>query len=274
MPTLLHAFRELDDARHKAELYRAWHTAQRAGFGHERAMGMLAGHGAGTAAGRVREHVAAGAAAGRSLAELTRSGGTRFEPFEAALLVAGEESGTLEQSLRLLADYFASKNRTLMWVKAKLTYPFVTGLAATFIAPLPLVFAGRGGAYGAIVLAGLAAWLVFGGSALVAVARRFANRPALVRARLARALATGVEAGLPLDRAVRLAVDATASPAVTAHVSRFPPRALATQPLTATFAGCPAITPDMLGALVVAEKTGDYATTLGRLAALYEDGFR
>jgi type II secretory pathway component PulF len=175
--------------------------------------------------------------------------------------------------LRLLADYFAAKNRMLMKVKQQLTYPFFTGLAATVIAPLPLLFLGRSGVYWFTVLGGLAAWFAFGGSAIVAAARSYANRPAAVRVRLARALATAVEAGLPLDRAVRLSVDATASPEVSAHVGRFSPRVLATQPMTKTFTGCPLITPDMLGSMHVAETTGDY-TTLRKLASLYEDGFR
>jgi uncharacterized linocin/CFP29 family protein len=34
------------------------------------------------------------------------------------------------------------------------------------------------------------------------------------------------------------------------------------------------MTPELEGALLVAERTGDFATTIGRLADLYEDGFR
>jgi type II secretory pathway component PulF len=273
--TLIHAFREMDDARHKAELYRAWHTAYRAGFGHERAMAMLTEHGKGSAAERLRQHVASGSAQGQSLTELTRGAGAqRFEPFEAALLQLGDESGSIEQSLRLLADYFASKNRLLQKIKQHLTYPMFTTLAAIVIGPLPLVFQGRANLYWVTVIAGLSAWFGFGGGILVGVARNYANKPEAVRVRLARSLATAVEAGLPLDRAVRLSVEATASPEVTAHVSRYPLRVLATQPLSVTFAGCPSVTPDMLASMHIAEQTGDYTGTLRKLADLYEDGFR
>ena len=51
-------------------------------------------------------------------------------------------------------------------------------------------------------------------------------------------------------------------------------RRLATQPLTVSLEGAPVLTPELRAALVVAEQSGDYAGPVGRLADLYEDGFK
>jgi type II secretory pathway component PulF len=107
----------------------------------------------------------------------------------------------------------------------------------------------------------------------MAFANHNGNKPALVRARLARALATAIEAGLPLDRAVRLAADASANPQLKAFVHSIPQRTVSTQSLSKTLARCPHLTPEFLGVLEVAEATGDFRV-VARLADLYEDGFR
>jgi type II secretory pathway component PulF len=96
----------------------------------------------------------------------------------------------------------------------------------------------------------------------------------MVRARFARALATGIEAGLPLPRAIRLAAEAAADPQLSAFVHSMDEHKLAAGTLQETFSGAPHMTADMIGALAVADRTGDFTTTLRKLAELYEDGFR
>ena len=49
---------------------------------------------------------------------------------------------------------------------------------------------------------------------------------------------------------------------------------LAAGTLQETFSSAPHMTADMIGALAVADRTGDFTTTLRKLAELYEDGFR
>ena len=122
--------------------------------------------------------------------------------------------------------------------------------------------------------AGLLAWLAAGGALVQAAANHFGRAPALVRARFARALATAIEAGLPLPRATRLAAAASANDDVTRYVRALSERALTERPLAETLARCPHMSPDFLALLATAEQTGDFRSTMARLATLYEDGFR
>ncbi|MEO7455859.1 MAG: type II secretion system F family protein [Gemmatimonadaceae bacterium] len=195
------------------------------------------------------------------------------EIFERTLLVLGEESGTMENSLRLLADFYARKHRMMLAVRKRMTYPLFTGVCATFIAPLSLLFFGHVAAYVVTVTVGLALWLLAGGAIVTWAANRYGRQPAMVRARLARSLATAIEAGLPLGRSIHLAADASADPAVQAHVRAIPERVLASQPIERTLGACPHMTPEFLSVLHVMEQSGD-ASSLARLADLYEDGFR
>ena len=223
---------------------------------------------------RVRSYLLAGTRAGTSVGALAAAGVAPLEAFERSLLVLGDESGTLERSLALLADFYARKHTMMLAVRKQMTYPLFTGLCATFIAPFPLLFFGHTRAYVVIVLAGLAAWVLAGGAIVVAVAHAYGRRPAMVRARLARALATAIEAGLPLGRAIRLAGEASADEDVARYVRAIPEALLTSQSVVETFARCPHVTPDFIGVLAVADHTGDYGSSMRRLAELYEDGFR
>ena len=211
---------------------------------------------------------------GKDVAQLVRLGRTRFDAFESAMLMLGDESGTLENSLRLLADFYARKHRLMLAVRKQMAYPLFTGIFATLIAPFPLLYFGHTLAYLATVTVGLAGWILSGGAIVVAFANRYGRKPALVRARLARALATAIEAGLPLPRAVRLAADASANEDVKAFVRAIDEPTLGSQPIAVTLASCPHMSPDFLAVLQVAERTGDCRTSLARVADSYEDGFR
>jgi type II secretory pathway component PulF len=184
--------------------------------------------------------------------------------------VLGDESGTLEQCLRLLADYWAGEHRMMLRVRQRLTYPIIQMFAAAVIAPLPLVFAGAVPAYVLTAAGGVALVAAAGGSVLLAAARRYGRQPRFVRARLLRAITIAIEAGLPLARAVELAAAASDDSAVIAHLAGIPLRTMATQPLARTFAGCPGIPREMVAAMEVADATGDYGGTLRKLADLYE----
>lgn len=196
-----------------------------------------------------------------------------LEPFERALLTMAEESGKLEEVLEHLAEFHFRQYKMILKVKQWMAYPMFTSLAAIFIAPLPLVFSNRVGAYWVAVLGGLALWFLAGGAVLARLAQRYQMRPPFVRARFARTLALCIDAGLPLGRSAVLAAEASGDPALKRHVKRFGEKALASQPLTVTLAASPIVTPEFHSTLLVGEQTGDYAP-LGRLAAMYEDGFR
>ena len=268
--SLLQAWNALDTAKFKSEFYRMWYAGHHAGLEHPRALEMMDDFHRSPAVAHARHWLLQGTRRRQALAAITRAKPELFTPFEAALLVLGEESGALEQCLKLLSEYFAAEHRLVLWVKKKLTYPMFNVLAATFIAPFSLLFFGHTAAYLGIVVSGLTVELLAGGSLLLAAARRFQQRPKYVRGRLLRALTIGIESGLPLGRAVELAVNATANGAIRTHVARFTREQLGGQPLSRTFAGCPVVPREMTAAMEVAEATGDYAGTLRRMAELYE----
>lgn len=271
--TILAALHAARDAAARAELYRSWHAAQRAGMSYDVALESL-----GKRPGSVevlRRALLDARRNGTGIADAVRPlGGGVVEPFERAILALGEEAGALEKSLKSLADFFAGEHKALVRLQSKLTYPLLLSIVTVLLAPLPLLAAGRTRAYFAITVLGLVAWYVLGGVPVLALRRFHARRAGFLQSRLCRALVAAVEAGLPLDRAVMLAAEASGDEAILAHVKRLGTRAIATQPLEATFASCPGTTPAMLGAMRVARVTGDYAGSIGRLGALYEDGFR
>lgn len=271
-PTTAALLRSFEDGRPRAEFYRMWQLGVRAGLTHPAILRTLGPFRGTTRA--IHAHVLAGTTAGRDIATLVRERRHLFEPFEAALLAMAEESGRMEPVLGALGEFHERQYRMMLAVQKHLAYPAFVSLVAVWIWPLPMVFRGQTGAYVIAVAVGMAAWLLLGAGALAKRAQRYQRRPGFVRARLARTLATALEAGLPLGRAVRLAAEASGEPALVRHVARFDEHTLSTQALERTLAGAPTVTPDLLGAVRVAERTGDLATTFGRMAQLYEDGFR
>ena len=273
MPSFLAAYRQLDDGRHRAEFYRMWRAAAHAGFPHDKSLQTIGGRSA-PHVEEMRAWLLDGARRGQRITYLVKTGGKRFEPMERAVLTLGEETGTIVESFQLLADFYHAKHRLILWIKKQMAYPMFTALCMVFIAPFPLLYFGQVRAYAGFVITGCVAWVTTGGSLVLAVAQSYGKRPTLVRARFARALATGVEAGLPLPRALRLAADAAADPALSAFVAGMDEHQLVAGSLAETFSDAPHMTADLIGALAIADGTGDFSTTLRRLAELYEDGFR
>ena len=264
--------KSFDDGRDRAEFYRGWRMGLAAGLSHPMILSKPIARGG--LVGAIRDHLLEGTSQGKDIAALTRSGARYFEPFEAAILSMGEESGQLEEMLTHLADFHTKQYRVILQVKKWLSYPLFVSLFAVVILPIPLIFRGMMTAYWTATIGGLISWFAFGGIAIGRLAQRYQRRPPFVRARFARTLSLCIGAGLPLPRAVTLAADASGDPLLARHVRRFGERALASQPLSVTLAQAPVMTPELHAALLVAEKSGDYAGPVGRLADLYEDGFR
>ena len=250
-----------------------WRAGASAGFTVPRSLEMM-GPRTAPHVEAARQWLLDGSNRGEGVGSLANRGGVRFELFERSLLALGDESGSLDTSLRLLADFYARKHRLMLNVRKQMAYPLFTGICATFIAPFSLLLFGHVGAYIVVVFAGLTGWVLAGGAIVLAAANWYGRKPALVRARLARALTTAIEAGLPLARAIRLAADASSDPAVQEYVRAIDERTLSGRPIAETLANCPHMTPDFLAVLQVAELSGDFSGSIGRLAALYEDGFR
>ena len=272
MSSSIAAMRALDDGRHRAEMYRMWTAGYSAGFPHPKSFETM-GVRQSPLTEDSRQWLLAGTKRGRGVAELTRAGGKRFEEFERALLTLGEESGRLEDALRLLGDFYSKKHKLMNYVKKQMAYPLFTGLAACFIAPFPLLFFGNALAYMITAFSAAGLLLLKAGAIVAAVAASYGRKPPMARARMARALTTAIEAGLTLPRAVRLAADASANPEIRAFVLRYSEQQLATQSIGASLAGCPHLTPEFVAILSTAEQTGDFSG-LAKLADLYEDGFR
>jgi len=272
MSTFISAFRALDDGRHRAEFYRMWRAGQSAGLTLPHTFETMGPREA-PHAEAARRWLLEGTTKGRGITDLVRTGGARFEQFERSLLTLGEESGSLDGALRLLADFYTKKHKLMLWVKKQMAYPFFTALFAAVIWPLQILLFGDPRVYALLAGGSVAAILLAGGSIVGATARYFGNKPRLARARFARSLATAIEAGLPLARSLRLAADASSNDAIRAYVGKFSERQLMERPVSETMARCPHMMPDLLAVIETAERTGDY-TVLARFADLYEDGFK
>ena len=272
MSSTLTAFRSLDDSRHRAEFYRMWRTGYSAGFTHPTSLDTM-GPRQSPLVEDARQWRLAGTRRGRGIEELVRAGGRRFEDFERALLPLGEETGTLDDTLRLLADFFTRKHTLMLWVKKQMAYPFFTAILACFVAPFHLFYFGYVRAYFVAAFSGVAVLLLSAGGLVLAVSRFYGRKPPLARARMARALATAIEGGLPLGRAIRLAADASANDAIRAFVARQGERQLSGRSISESLAGCPHLTPEFAAIIETAERTGDFSAVT-RLAELYEDGFK
>jgi type II secretory pathway component PulF len=271
-PGVLALLRAFDDGRDRSEFYRGWRAGLGAGMSHPDILSRITMRGGIT--GAIRNHLLAGTRRREGLAALVRARPDLFEPFEAALLTMGEESGRLDTTLAALADFHHRQHKLILAMKKWLSYPMFVSLCAVVLLPIPLIFQDRMGTYWIATLGGLGSWLLGGGLVFARLAQRYQRRPAFVRARFARTLALCIGAGLPLGRALTLAADASGDPALGHHVRARGERALTTQPPSQTLAGTSVLSPELHAGLLVAEQTGDYASTLGRLADLYEDGFR
>lgn len=270
--SLLAVMRAFDDGRNRAEFYRGWRMGLTAGLSHPMILSKSLARGG--LAGRIREHLLAGTERGESIATLVKSAPHLFEPFESALLAMGEESGQLDQMLTHLAEFHQRQYKLILAVRKWMSYPMFVSLFAVVALPLPMVFQNRVSAYWLTVSFGLIVWFGAGGAVLARLAQRYQQRPQFVRARFARTLSLCIGAGLSLPRALLLAGDASGSPALAAHLRRIGERRLGAQPALDSLRSAPVMTPELEGALLVAERTGDYAGPVGRLAELYEDGFK
>jgi type II secretory pathway component PulF len=263
--TVLGALARMDEGRHRAELYRAWLVGHGAGFAPAVALEKMGPVGS-PAIEEMRRYLVVGAQQGKPLATLVKARPALFAPFEAAVLAAGAEAGTLDTSLRLLADHYSRDYRRVLKIKSQLSYVIFAGIVASFAVVLPVLHRNGWRAYSVSVAATLLAFLLLGGLPLSIVAGILSGATTFTRSRFARALAIGAEAGLPPGRVARLAAEASGSSELRAHVAKRTERELGTMKLAALFDGCRGVPAALLGQMAVADATGDYADTLRRYA--------
>ncbi len=267
--TVLGALRGLDESRHRAELYRAWGTGLAAGLAPNVVLDQM-GPIAFPSVEEARRYLVIGTGQGKSVTALVKARPKLFAPFEGAVLAAGDESGTLSQALRLLTDYFSADFKRCLAVRNALGYPIFLGLVASFGLPFVMLPKSPVKNYVVAIVIFLAAFLLLGGVFISILASISLNTNALTRARFARVLATTLEAGVPLGRAVRLSVDASGSRGLAEQIKKRSERELNTTPLAKLFDGCEQVPAGLMGQMMVADATGDYKGTLSVYAAELE----
>jgi type II secretory pathway component PulF len=274
MPSLLSAHRAMVESERRAQFYRSWTAAFGMGSTHVNTMQHLGIEFRGGTTEQLRRYLATAAEKRLTLIDaIKRAPKGMLEPFESALLKLGEETGSLDKSLRLLGDWWQGQHKLLRKLWGKSAYPLFLTLFAAVALPLPLIFQDRTNAYLVRAGAGVLAWWFLGGTIVFIPARFAAGRGRWVRARLARSIVTGMEAGAPIDRVLDMAVDAAANPELKQCVETVPVAKRRQQPLSVTLEGCPHVPGELLAAMQVAESTGNWRDTVGRMGELYEDGF-
>jgi type II secretory pathway component PulF len=263
--TLLGALARMDEGRHRAELYRAWLVGQGAGFASAVSLEKMGPIGS-RPTEEMRRYLIVGIQQGKPLTTLVKARPKLFGSLEAALLATGDEAGKLDTSLRLLADHFGREYRRMLKVSSQLSYAIFAGVVGSFALALPVLHRSGWRAFTIAVFVLLAGFLLLGGLPISILAGILSGGAALIRPRFARALAMGMEAGLPLARVVRLAVDASGSADLRAHIASRSERELGTMKLADLFDGCRSVPGALLGQMAVADASGDYLNTLKRYA--------
>jgi type II secretory pathway component PulF len=264
--TVLGALRGLDESRHRAELYRAWDIGLTTGLAPNVVLDQM-GRIASPAVEEARRYLVVGTGQGKSIATLVKARPNLFASFEGAVLTAGDESGTLNASLRSLTEYFAGEYRRSLRVRNALGYPVFFGLIAAFGLPFVVLRKSPPKTYLTAIFILVAAFLLLGGVIISILASILLNANSLTRARFARVLALTLESGIPLGRAVRLSVDASGNRGLAEQIKKRSERELNTTPLAKLFEGCEEVPVGLLGQMMVADATGDYKGMLSVYAA-------
>jgi type II secretory pathway component PulF len=211
--------------------------------------------------------------------------------FDITLVEAGEKSGRLDQSFRLLSEHYSERARMARQMMADLAYPAFLLHFAVFILPFPQLFAtGDWLHYGRQVFAvllpvylALAAVIyalqsghgegwrarveaVLGGLPVLGTARRF-----LALARLAAALEALISAGVTIIEAWELAAAASGSPALRRAVRAWKPLLLAGQTPAETVLASADFPALFRNQYHTGEISGKLDDTLRRLHGYYQD---
>jgi type II secretory pathway component PulF len=232
---------------------------------------------------------------GLTFAESVQQLGHWLPPFDLALIAAGEQSGRLDASCRLLADHYQDRAQLARQILSQLAYPAFLFHAAVFLAGFPAFFLSENH------MAALPSFLRDVGSVLgpiylvtflllFACQSRRANIwrsiierithpiPILGKARLSLALArltAGLEAlinaGVPMISAWPLAATASGSPALRRAISPWQPHLLAGESPADLLTQTPAFPEFFRNLYRTGEISGTLDDTLKRLHTFYKD---
>lgn len=207
---------------------------------------------------------------GQTLADGAK--GPAFLELEGALLRLGEESGGFAAALDGLSRFFEADHRIALAIKQAMTKPLITMIAGCFILPLPLLARYGADAYFWAVVPALALGLLASGVTLWSLFTFTRGQPRYAIARLLWALAIAIEAGLPIERAVRLAAAALGPCATARRMLAVPAANWQGRPLSETLPAVCRLPQTARTMLMTLERTGDASNTLRWLAKNYEEG--
>lgn len=228
---------------------------------------------------------------GYTFAESLRNLAGWLPEFDVALIQAGEESGRLEFSFRLLADYYRDRAAIARQVIGDLAYPLALFHFAIFIFPFPQLFltgnwvASLTQTLGILLpIYAVVLFLVFATqsrhgerwrSGVEAVLRLVpvlgTARQALAISRLAAALEALTSAGVTIIEAWMLAASASGSPALRREVFGWRPLLDAGQTPAEIMAASGRIPEIFANQYSSGEISGKLDETLGRLHQYYRD---
>lgn len=233
---------------------------------------------------------------GLSFAEALRTEKSWLPDFDIALIEAGERSGRIDSSLRILAGYYRERAALVRTMISELAYPLLVLHAGVFIVPIPELF--RTGDLSAYLLTtfgtllplyAIAALFIFAGQgkhgetwrAFIEAVCRYLPvlgkaRQALALSRLAAALEALLNAGVLVINAWELAAAGSGSPAIRREVSKWRPILENEQKTPAELAANTHLFPDLFTNLYHSgEISGQLDDSLKRLHEHYqEEGFR
>lgn len=279
--------------RHKKQLafYRQFHSLLRAGVGLPVAFAELSKYAPSDALAKGLRTVSRDVQQGATLGEAFARHAALLEDANVELITFAEEAGKLDQVLATLIHHLEQVHQ-LRW-RAVIMSIWPAYLAAAFIFVGPLLGAAQSvksaDDVGRVYFAGLAgnlSWaalllgLVFGGPLVLAVLDlalpwdRLKRRAPLVSlptrdlyaSRMVLGLGLGIDAGLEVVRAVRVAVRATGSPSLEASLPDAEALIRRGGTLTEAIESLGLLDRSALGTLAVAERTGTIDETLARLA--------
>lgn len=229
--------------------------------------------------------------AGATFAEAVQRTGSWTSAFDVALLDAGERSGRLDQTFKLLGDYYADRCRLARELLAALAYPAFLLHFAVFIFPFPSFFlSGDWRAYlastfgvllplYAVVLALISAGQGRHGETWRSMLERLlrpvpwlgSGRSDLALARLAAALEALLSAGVTVIEAWELAARASGSPRLARSVSAWKPHLLTGQTPAEAVQRSAAFPELFANQYATGEVSGKLEETLRRLHRYYQD---
>ncbi len=242
---------------------------------------------------------------GASLARAVETHPGTFPAIYAAMVRAGEESGTLSLSLARLADHLEMQARTRNRVRSALTYPILMAVVAalvvvfllTFVVPKIVgIFAHLGhalplptriliGITGILSASWWALLLLLAGTALAArrylatERGRMARDTLLLRlpllgrlehlsalSRFARTLSTLISGGIPVDRALRIVAPVVGNAVITERITVSADRVVEGATLADSLRPHPEIPPTLVQMVAVGEESGALGELLDRAA--------